>query len=204
MPLPPRSTAKARPEPARLSVQPHGQAADYAAEHVIPAHLLGGGEVVILAIKPSLWFILFVSARGLILIALALLLALQVPNWIWPFALSGAALVKVSLALAALRLAVAVLQWVSRLYVLTNRRVMRIRGIFNVDLFECPLIKIQNTFLTLALYERLCRLGSIHFATAGTGQIEATWQHIAHPLEAHEQVRDAITRAHHHPGASNL
>ena len=68
-------------------------------------------------------------------------------------------------------------------------------SIYNIELFECPLVKIQNTFLTLAWYERLLRLGSVHFATAGTGQVEATWQHINHPVEIHRKVCDAIERA---------
>lgn len=161
----------------------------------MPAQLLDGGELVILAIKPSLWFILFVSARWLIGTILIAALLLQLGTSLSLYGLGPAALIKAALAIIAARLAIGLLQWVSRLYVLTNRRVMRIRGIFHVDIFECPLTRIQNTFLTLAIHERLVRLGSIHFATAGTGRVEATWQHIAHPLEVHERLRQAIRRA---------
>jgi hypothetical protein len=90
---------------------------------------------------------------------------------------------------------VAALQWVSRLYVLTNRRIMRLTGILNVDLFECPLTKIQHTYLTLAWYERLTGVGTIAFATSGTGGTEASWTHVQNPLELHERVRSAIHRA---------
>ena len=89
----------------------------------------------------------------------------------------------------------AILEWASRLYILTNRRVMRIRGVFNVNLFECSLLKIENTDVTLSWFERLFGLGTVSFATAGTGPYETSWTCVARPLEVHEQVRAAINRA---------
>lgn len=169
----------------------HGQVLE--AADLLPAHLLDGDEIVILAIKPSLWFVVFASFRWLVATILLILaagyLARAVPQLDTPMILRGA------VALAAARIGVAVLQWVSRLYVLTNRRIMRLTGILNVDLFECPLTKIQNTYLTLAWYERLTGLGTISFATAGTGGIEASWINVNNPLELHERVRSAIHRA---------
>jgi hypothetical protein len=63
--------------------------------------------------------------------------------------------------LAGARILVAMMQWVSRLYVLTNRRIMRLTGIFHVDLFECALTHIDRTGLTAAWYERLTGTGTI-------------------------------------------
>jgi len=170
-----------------------GQAVPYTPESVVPEHLLSGGEIVLLAIKPSLLFVLFRSFRWVVMVTILAVPAYSLADRVgW---LHARGLVQVAAGLVVLRLGFALLQWVSRLYVLTNRRVMRIRGIFNVDIFECPLEKIQNTFLTLGLHERIFRLGSIAFATAGTGGVEAVWENIAHPLEVHERVRDAIRRA---------
>jgi len=184
----------------------HGQSVEYVAEQIVPAHLLSGGEIVVLAIKPSLWFILFVSVRWLLLTGLILLLALKLPGWgeLYELPLSRGILVKLGLAIGAARLAVAVLQWACRLYVLTDRRIMRMRGVFNIDIFECPLTRIQNTFMTLSFYERLVRLGSIHFATAGSGQVEAIWRNIVRPLEVHEQVRQAISKSRQQGGEAGL
>jgi len=160
---------------------------------LLPAQLLDGDEIVIFAVKPSLWFVLFTSARWLlvmgVVIALIGWLGDQVPG------LNRLLVIKAAVALAGARLGFALLQWVSRLYVLTNRRIMRLRGIFNVDLFECQLNKIQNTYLAMAWYERLAGLGSISFATAGTGGVEASWTNVNTPLELHERVRSAIHRA---------
>lgn len=159
---------------------------------LLPAQLLDGDEIVILAIKPSLWFVVFTSARWMIGLGVILTTTL----WLGaPLGMNKPLVVKAVLALAAARFGFALLQWVSRLYVLTNRRIMRLRGIFNVDLFECQLSKIQNTYLTMAWYERPASLGSIGFATAGTGGIEASWTHLNNPLEVHERVRSAIHRA---------
>lgn len=171
------------------------------AADLIPAHLLDGGEIVILAIKPSLWFVIFASFRWLVAMVVLILaagsLSRLVPQVNTPLILKGA------VALVAARMGVAVLQWVSRLYVLTNRRIMRLTGILNIDLFECPLTKIQNTYLTLSWYERLTGLGTISFATAGTGGVEASWTNVNNPLELHERVRSAIHRAQG-PGDNGL
>ncbi len=159
---------------------------------IIPAHLLDDGEQIILAIKPSMWLIVFNSAKliGLIVFIIAgmrffhIELGYNIQQRIYQFAA----------ALIICQLIIAFLQWMSRLYVLTDRRIIRIRGVFNVDVFEAPLDKIQNTFLTLAIHERLFGLGSIHFTTAGTAGVEATWQNINRPLEIHEIIRNAIRK----------
>lgn len=160
---------------------------------VLPAHLLDGDEIVILAVKPSLWFIVFVSAKWLA----AMVAVIVLVGWLGRYVpqVNRTMVIQAAVALGAARLGLALLQWSARLYVLTNRRVMRLMGIFNVDLFECPLTKIQNTYLTLAWYERLTSLGTISFATAGTGGIEASWLNVYNPLEIHERLRSAINRA---------
>lgn len=162
---------------------------------LLPAHLLDGDEIVILAIKPSLWFILFASSRWLVAMGIVIALSEWIVGTFGFLGLTQPMVVQAALALAGARFGFALLQWVSRLYVLTNRRIMRLMGIFNVDLFECPLTKIQNTYLSLAWYERLTGVGSIGFATAGTGGIEASWLNVNNPMELHERLRSAIRRA---------
>jgi len=159
--------------------------------HVVPAQLLDGDEIVILAIKPSLWFVIFVSFRWLV--AMGLLVAGAI--WLIPQPTWQAITIQAAVGVAAVRLIVGLLQWASRLYILTDRRVRLIRGVFNVRVFECSLVRIQHTELRLAIHERLLRLGSIWFTTAGTGLVDAVWLHLARPLEVHERVREAINRA---------
>jgi len=166
---------------------------------VVPERLLDEGEIVILAIKPSLWFILFSSVK-MVLLVLGGLLLLSLVEPYTGIRLARRPVCQVAAALIVIQVTVAFLQWLSRLYVLTNRRVMRIKGVFNVDVFECGLTRIQNTFMTLAIHERFFGLGTIQFATAGTGTIEAAWININSPLEVHEMVRRAINQAKRGPG----
>lgn len=171
----------------------HGAVSQIAQADLIPAQLLDGDEIVIFAVKPSLWYVLFTSARWLICLSTVIVLVAWLGDRI-P-GVNPRLVIKAAIALAGARVGFGLLQWVSRLYVLTNRRIMRLRGIFNVDLFECQLSRIQNTHLTMSWYERLAGLGSVGFATAGTGGIEAWWTNLNCPLEVHERVRSAIHRA---------
>lgn len=164
-------------------------------EEAVPVHLLDGGELVLLTIKPSMWYIVFRSFRTLLAVAMVIALSYPLSHALDPLGLSQRLLVRIAIGVAGVRLLIATLQWVSRLYVLTNRRIMRIRGIFNVDIFECQLTRIQNLFLRFAIYERIFGLGTIGFATAGTGGVEASWENINYPLEVHERVRAAISKA---------
>jgi len=158
---------------------------------VMPERLLDEGEVVLLAIKPSLWFILFHSAKVIAVIIAMLVLLPHLPRDVFVY-VSLRTLYQIGAVLVVVQLTISFLRWLSRLYVLTNRRVIRIRGVLNVDVFDVPLIRIQNTFITLAVQERVLGLGSIQFATAGTGAVEANWMNINNPLEVHEIIRRAI------------
>ena len=107
--------------------------------------------------------------------------------------ISAGPLAQLVMAVVGLRIGLALLQWVSRVYVLTNRRVMRIRGVFRATIFECPLVKLINTGVTAAPHERAIDLGSIWFNT-GAATTDGTWYHIARPEEVHAQIRRAIER----------
>lgn len=161
------------------------------AEQVIPAHLLDGGEIVLFAIKPSLWFILLCSIRWIVASVL-LWLAASYANG----SRLSLPLMQLAVVLLVGRLAWATMQWSTRLYILTNRRIMRIRGVFSVNVFECPLSRIQNTVLHVSLAERIVRIGSILASTAaGDATGHVSWRMVARPLEIHERLRQAIDRA---------
>lgn len=190
---PDRPIAPTDPVRPAFSEAPGAQSDSIGTDALVPADLLDGGEIVILAIKPSLWFVLFKSFRWLSATGFVIVLA----QWLGSGALPvpQAMVVQGAVAVAGARLGFALLQWVSRLYILTNRRIMRLTGIFNVDLFECQLTRIQSTFLTLTWYERLTGVGTISFAVPGAGTVEVSWTHVNNPLELHERVRSAIHRA---------
>ena len=165
---------------------------------LLPSDLISEDEKVIFAVKPSLWTVVFLSFRTTVI---ALILA-ALTLWLGPMLHLGRLstyIVEVCGAAILSRFGFAVLQWVSRSYVLTDRRVIRIRGVFTIDIFQCSLTKIQNTFLVLTLPQRILQLGNIEFTTAGTGSIEAIWRHVKHPLDIHKQLINAMNTAANHP-----
>ncbi|MFH1418620.1 MAG: PH domain-containing protein [Planctomycetota bacterium] len=192
-------TATVQPETeagtrAAQAESPSTSAVKLPVSELVPAHLLDGGEVVHFAIKPSPWFVVLVSLRWLLV---AIVLGLAALQDFFPQQYRGN-MYQLAAGVAGVRLAWAILEWVSRLYVLTNKRVMRIRGVFNVELFECALDRLQNTYGTFSLPERLTRVGTISVQTAAAGGGPggtASWRIVSRPLEVHEQLRDAIRRA---------
>ena len=189
------------PPPERREIVAHaeGQTAILSTPGIVPAHLLDGGEIIILAIKPSPWSVLLTSTRWIVL-GLVLAIIACAPGRIIPLGTNARwYLWQLGFWMTCARLAWAMLDWVSRLYVLTDRRIMRIRGVFNVDMFECALCRIQNTYVTLSVGERLTRTGTIGIQTAGTGA-GASWRIVARPLEVHEKLRDAVNRSQRRNG----
>ncbi len=172
-----------------------GTAVSLPLRDVLPAHLLDGGEVVHFAIKPSPWFLLLVSLRTLLAAALVGALAwteILMPDY-------RAYALQLALVVAALRIGWAILEWTARLYVLTNRRVMTIRGILRPDIFACPLSRVQRTELTASPIERPVRAGTIliHIRATDDQSARTDWAVVSRPQEVFERLHEAVERAHH-------
>ena len=164
----------------------------------VPGQLLAPTEQIIFELKPSRWFILFDSFRwlmGLLLVwGLLYVDSHRMASPLLPDSLR-LQLAQASGACAAGRLLWATMQWLALTYVLTDRRAIRVRGVFNVEVFECPLQKIQSTYLRLPLAQRLVRTGTIDLMTAGSGQVEASWGMVKRPMDVLELLREAIEKA---------
>lgn len=156
---------------------------------LLPESLLDQDEQVALAIKPSLWLVAFFSFQTVVI---ALTVALVATFWITgplaPWLIIAAGIIALG------RIIFALLQWASRVYVLTDKRIIVVAGVFTVAIFQCRLEKIQNTFMLLPFLLRLLRLGHIAFATAGTAHIEAVWRFCNQPLQVHEQIVKLISK----------
>lgn len=161
---------------------------------LVPEGLLDGDEIVLLAVKPSLWYILLRSGSWLLGCASVVALTWWLSRHGFPPDVARLGL-QTGVAIALVRVTVAMFQWASRLYVLTNRRVMRIKGVLHVNVFECPLPKIQNTHLSFSPSQRILRIGTIHIDTAGVIGGTAAWEHIAQPALVHTRLRNAIARS---------
>jgi len=161
---------------------------------LLPGDLLSEDEKVLFAIKPSLWTVAFLSFR-MVVISLTIAVVVMLTGPTLRLGRLSTYIIETCGVVAMGRVGYAFLQWASRSYVLTDSRVIRIRGVFTIDIFQCALVKIQNTFLVLTLPQRLLKLGNIEFTTAGTGGIEAIWRHCKYPVKVHHELIRSINKA---------
>ncbi|TVQ61612.1 MAG: PH domain-containing protein [Phycisphaerales bacterium] len=151
------------------------------------------GEPILLSLRPSLLFILLYplgTYAALIGVGWAVWLTLTITGigpdaarvpWMTLIALLG-------------RLAWACLEWLSRLYVLTDRRVITVAGVLRQGMADLPLSRIQHVAVYKSLRERVFGLGTIGFATAGTGTIEAAWRMLDQPVRTLDVIRRTLAR----------
>ena len=164
------------------------------ANAMLPAELLQPGEVIILLIKPSPLYIVLVPLRFIAIVLLCAMLAAQLQKRGINIGIDRHDLIIATLGIIGLRLFWQMLDWLGQVYVLTDQRIIRIMGVLNVQVFECPLQKVQQTDLILPLIQRLFWLGSIGFATAGTAGHEAFWLMVNKPLEVHAKIVETLRR----------
>ena len=102
--------------------------------HLLPESLLNEGEQVVLAIKPSLWIVVFFSFQtALISLAIALIATFWLKGPLVPWLIITPAIIALA------RIIFAILQWASRVYVLTDQRVIVVAGVFTVTIFQINL-----------------------------------------------------------------
>jgi hypothetical protein len=92
----------------------------------------------------------------------------------------------------------AVLQWMGRLYVLTDLRIIRLAGVLKVEIFDCALRKVARTQVNASLKERLCGTGGIEIIPGDESCPPAVWQTVARPAEVNELIVATINRAKQH------
>ena len=169
------------------------QASAARAAAMLPAELLQPGEIIILLLKPSPWFILLAPLRTLAVLAV-LTLGLIVLNTYYPFGVTRSDLTLVGVGLSSVRLFWQFLEWLSRAYILTDRRVITRGGVLRVVVFETRLKMIQHTSVFARVRERLFGLGTIGFATAGSHSFESFWVMIRQPYAVHRTIVETIRR----------
>jgi hypothetical protein len=158
---------------------------------LMAGHVLRDGELVLLILRPSRWFILLSSLRFLAIVAIFAILASILDDRL----VRPRQYLEVGLFLMAGRLMWAILQWMGRYYILTDMRIVRLTGVFNVDIFDCPLRRVARTLLEATFKERLCRIGSIIIIPQDDQLSPDQWQMVSRPRQIHEQILAAIARA---------
>ena len=162
--------------------------------------MLGDGETVLAVYRPSLFFVVLWPLGSLFFIV-GLVFALAWASQFSWVSWSESQAFGLGLVFFGVRLGWQFLDWANRLYVLTDRRVIRRRGVFQVDIFEARLSRIQQTAVLQLVRERLFGLGSVAFATAGTSTLDALWEAVQDPLAVQKSVTDAVERYGKGPGS---
>jgi len=159
--------------------------------NTVPQEMLHGDEVVLILTKPSLWFVVITSFRFLVGAALLGVLAVRMQSMI---NLSVQTIAMVTALVCAGRLVWAMLVWSSHTYMLTNQRIVTIKGVLNTTMSQANLRKVQRTVLYRPLYLKLFGIGTVGIGTAATTDFEATWVMIGRPLQTHEAIVAAVNK----------
>jgi len=158
----------------------------------LPQHLLGHNEKIVLLIKPSIWLV-WVYCWKTMCIAMATLMMI---SWIENsyLTLNYGQLYKVICATLILgRFCLGILQWRSCTYLFTSQRLITISGVFNVEIFQCQLTKIQGSYMLINIFHRAIGIGHIAFTTAGTANIETIWGYCPEILQINQIVTNMLT-----------
>jgi len=152
---------------------------------------LNRGETVILALKPSFWFIPLSAGPMLSTIAIAVAVLLHVTLSIARRRFE----IELAVVGAGLRITWSILLWMGRLYLLTDLRIMRLGGVFTTDVVSCPLRKVTGVQLVPTNPERLAAVGSIEILPRDPNHSPVYWQTIAQPGPVQQEIMAAVSRA---------
>jgi hypothetical protein len=158
---------------------------------LLAGQMVQDGEIIHFIIKPSRWFLVLSSLRE---IAAITIIVGSVYLFRWPLLISTTTCVQLLVFLIAARMMWAALQWMGRYYILTNLRVMRLSGVFEVGLQSCPLRKVKTVKLFRSIGERILGKGWLE-VTADADCPLMYWQTLAKPDNIYEQVATAVQRA---------
>ena len=127
-------------------------------------NLLGENEQIIFVTRQH-WLFLLVEILPESILAVALVTLITLVWWIWlPNSLVWLAYLLLLLPL--LSLLRDVLIWANRKYILTNWRVIQISGVFNKDVTDSSLEKVNDVKLEQSFWGRLWDYGDIEILTA--------------------------------------
>lgn len=161
-------------------------------EALMSGHILRDGELIQLMLRPSRWFILLSSLK---LIGVVLLLLIIFFIFRQPLQIPWRQYLELGVVIIIGRLMWGVLEWMGRIYILTDLRIIRLSGVFSVEIFDCPLRRVARTLLDVTFKERLCRVGTIVIIPQEETVPLGFWNMVPRPRRVHEQVQAAISRA---------
>ena len=170
-----------------------GDAVRARADALLPNELLQPGEIIVLLLKPSTLYIVLACLKSLVLMVLLTAAGVYIARATGDNDIAQQIAVAGS-GMALARVAWQFFEWLSRVYVLTDQRIIAVGGVLRVRVFEAPFSQIAQTELFFSLRERIFALGTLVFSTPGTGGRDAAWEMVARPLEVHAKVVETLKR----------
>ena len=178
---------KKRADAISHPASPADTVAEYDGDFALAEKLLAEGEIIIYIARPSMWDIPLSSMRTLVgLFVLGLVCQFMPVNnqnhAIW---------VVISL-LAIGRVIFSAISWTGKLYVLTNRRLLRVKGIYRYDVFDCPLKRVGQVNVTRNWMQAVLNIGTVKLDITGNPYADADWIDISNPEKAAQIISTTI------------
>ena len=139
--------------------------------------LLGQNERIVLATRQH-WFVLFSNIVLEIVLTLVLIVGVTAATTVNPLAAIGFVLLLVPL-IGMLR---DILIWRNREYIVTNRRVIQISGVFSKDVVDSSLEKVNDVKMSQSMFGRMFDYGDVEILTASEMGINL-FQRIGDPVK---------------------
>lgn len=156
--------------------------------------IVDDGEIIILFLKPSVLSIVLASLTSiLVLLIVTLTLALCASQFAGAVWTEQQAYVFGVLAIVA-RLIWQTLDWGNRVYILTDRRIITRWGVLRMRTYEAKLRSIRQVTVFQRVRERVFFLGSVGFATDGSGVFDTFWLMVRNPFGVHRTIVETISR----------
>jgi hypothetical protein len=167
------------------------------AEAMLPEQLLNDGEIIVMLLKPSAWYLLL-SCAGVLGVLWSFVGALV---WFrhgmgWG-PLSSADLLALGAILSIVQIGWQSLEWLSRNYILTDRRVIRTRGVVRLAVYQATFQQLEGARLVASSRERVVGLGSIAFFNKGSHYPSAHWLMLRQPQAVYDKLIQTIERYGH-------
>ena len=157
---------------------------------MIGARFVPAGERILLATRPGFAFVFLYRQGWWLVPPIVLLLAHALAGKVLsPNPLEWFTTLAVGWILAGL--VWRIIAWLSRAYILTDRRMLVIKGVITRAAGDVPLRNIQNSTMTQSAAERVLQLGTIGVATAGSDGAAINWLMVPRPREVLGSIRSA-------------
>ncbi len=162
-------------------------AVDAAGVPLFLASMIEPNEIIVGMWKPSPWFVALRSGRVVLLVAVVTAAGVMLAGGLaepW-----GRELVQLGALAVAARVAYVIADWASRVYVLTDRRVLRRRGVISPTVYSQELRGLRRVQLERSAAEVCTGIGTVTFSCRDEGPHDAAWLMVANARELCELVR---------------